>query len=297
MKKNGSEGIRLYKRCRKTIAHFLLDIPIWVLVFVVFFSMQTKAQVILCADGPGDTYALISNALAPGYKPIESPGIRKKDCDNHVDFGEHISEIFDKELNKNVFKFVIHLKEDNDRCKKFDRQRNEIKTYKASPDNLKGTLGETVEYSWKFKLDKNFQASKRFTHLHQIKCVGGPIKKPIITLTARKGDVDKLELRHFSGTNTSKLTEIDLEALRGKWVEVIETITYGEGTTGNYKIQITDVKTKKELLHYTNNAIRMWSTEALFMRPKWGIYRSLQKSDDLRDEEVLFADFKITEKE
>ena len=54
-----------------------------------------------------------------------------------------------------------------------DRQRMEIKTYDKSPDNLVGVTGETVEYRWKFKLDSGFQPSASFTHLHQLKAVGG----------------------------------------------------------------------------------------------------------------------------
>jgi hypothetical protein len=32
-----------------------------------------------------------------------------------------------------------------------------------------------------------------------------------------------------------------------------------------------------------------------FIRPKWGIYRSLKKASDLRDEAVRFNDFSIKE--
>ncbi|BAO76491.1 T9SS type A sorting domain-containing protein [Winogradskyella sp. PG-2] len=31
------------------------------------------------------------------------------------------------------------------------------------------------------------------------------------------------------------------------------------------------------------------------MRPKWGIYRSLNSASDLRDEDVLFSDFSVQE--
>lgn len=39
----------------------------------------------------------------------------------------------------------------------------------------------------------------------------------------------------------------------------------------------------------------MWKTKAQFLRPKWGIYRSLKHADELRDEQVLFADFEMTQ--
>lgn len=38
-----------------------------------------------------------------------------------------------------------------------------------------------------------------------------------------------------------------------------------------------------------------WQDGADFARPKWGIYRSLNKSHDLQDEAVLFANFSIEE--
>ncbi|MFK7948626.1 MAG: hypothetical protein AB8G11_13630 [Saprospiraceae bacterium] len=40
-------------------------------------------------------------------------------------------------------------------------------------------------------------------------------------------------------------------------------------------------------MSYSDNNIRMWKTDAEFIRPKWGIYRSLNDSTSLRDEEVL----------
>ena len=260
-------------------------------------SVIGMSQVTLIADGPGNTYELITEALAPGYKPIEAPGIQKGDCDNHVNFKEHISEIFDKELNKNVFKFVIHTNEDNDRCKNFDRQRNEIKVYRSSPDSLKATKGETVEYRWKFKLDKNFKPSKNFTHIHQLKSVDEkPKAKPMITLTARKGSTDYLELRYSSGKNQQTLTKVSLDTFRGRWVEVVETVTYDVVGKASYAIYITDVEDDHTILEYKDDSLGFWQNEASFARPKWGIYRSLKNKQDLRDEELFFADFMITEK-
>ncbi|WP_298546024.1 heparin lyase I family protein [uncultured Aquimarina sp.] len=267
-----------------------------VILFTFLAHFSIYAQVTLTADGPGNTYELITSKLAPGYNPIEAPGMMREDCDNHLNYGKHISEVFDNELAKNVFKFVIHVKEDNDRCKTFDRQRNEIKSYKSSPDNLKATIGETVEYKWKFKLDKNFKPSKNFTHLHQLKSVGETEKaKPIITLTARKGSVDKLELRHSSGKNQNTLKKVDLDLLRGHWVMVTEKVTYGNAGKTSYNISITNVKTENIILEYHNNTLQIWNAGAEFVRPKWGIYRSLKNTQSLRDEEVLFADFSIRE--
>lgn len=260
---------------------------------VLFLMLQlcflnANAQVTLNADGEGDTYELINSVLAPGRDAVEDP-----DC-SHTSFGRHIDEVFDNELNINVFRFYIHTTPDDDRCKNSDRQRNEIKTYNLSPDNLKGIEGETVVYKWKFKLDADFQPSKSFTHIHQLKAVGGSEDKmPLITLTPRKGDPDQLELRYAESTSQVTLDKVDLSLFKGNWVAVTETVTYGE--SGKYEISILKVDDGDELFSYSNNNIRTWKTNADFIRPKWGIYRSLNNSDDLRDEIVLFANFSIEE--
>ena len=129
------------------------------LKLVCLCSLQLGyGQVELNADGAGDTYELITSVFAPGHNPIEIP-----DC-NHLEFGEHIDELFDSELNTNVFRFYIHTTPDDDRCRNFDRQRNEIKTYDKSPDNLLGVENEKVVYKWKVKLTEGFQ-SVSYTHL------------------------------------------------------------------------------------------------------------------------------------
>ena len=254
---------------------------------VLSFFQNSNAQVILNADGEGDTYELINSVFAPGRDAVEDP-----DC-SHTNFGGHIDEVFDTELNLNVFRFYIHKTPDDDRCINSDRQRNEIKTYNLSPDNLKGVEGETVVYKWKFKLDLDFQPSSSFTHIHQLKAVGGDDGLPLFTLTPRKGNPDKMQLRYAESSNITTLDQVNLDLFKGNWVAVTETITYGE--SGAYTIVINKVDDGAELFSYSDDNIRAWRTNADFIRPKWGIYRSLNNSDDLRDETVLFANFSIEE--
>jgi hypothetical protein len=93
------------------------------------------------------------------------------------------------------------------------------------------------------------------------------------------------------------LASAPLEDFKGVWVEAYERITYGETGKGKYEVTLTRVDNGKVLLNYSNNSIRMWKTDAQFLRPKWGIYRSLQNPSDLRDEQVRFTDFYIKELE
>ncbi len=263
--------------------------------FFVFFvtcmiSHQAKLQTILSADGEGQTYELINSVLAPDGDVIETP-----DC-SHEDFGRHITEQFDDELDKFVFNFVLHVDEDDDRCINFDRQRNEIKTYGNSPDHLLGVLEERVIYTWKFQLEEDFQPSSAFTHLHQLKAVGGSEDAmPLITLTARKGSPDNLELRYAESLTQVTLVKFPLSEFRGRWVEVVEEVVYGDDLDGQYEVNITAIDNGESLFSYSSDAIRMWKTNASFIRPKWGIYRSLNDSQNLKDESVLYADFTIEE--
>lgn len=257
---------------------------------LIFYCLTAGAQVFLSPDGPGNTYDLITSVLAPGYNPIEVP-----DC-SHSGFGDHIDEVFDNEIGANVFRFFIHTTPDNDRCINFDRQRNEIKTYDKSPDNLKGTIAETVAYGWSFKLDAGFQSSPNFTHIHQLKAVGGSESSmPLITLTTRLGSPDRLELRHAPNLTQTTIHQVDLAPFKGTWVNVLETVTYGEAGDASYSIEINRISDNMNLLSYSSNTLRMWKTGADFVRPKWGIYRSLINSQDLRDEEVLYGGFSIEE--
>jgi hypothetical protein len=254
-------------------------------IVVILVSVPAFGQTVLNADGPGNTYELINSVFAPnGGDVVEHP-----EC-VHPEFGRHISEVWDATLGQYVFEFTIHRWPDNDRCINFDRQRMEIKTYDASPDSMKGVVGETITYRWKFRLAEGFQSSTSFTHLHQIKPVGGDDGDPLFTLTARKGSPNRMELRHNNSTNVD--TE-PLSSFLGVWVECTQTITVG--ANGAYAMTVKRVSDGATLMSYSSSNIMTIRPDNGFIRPKWGIYRSLLDSTSLRDDTVRFAGFEIQE--
>ena len=265
------------------------------IIFLIFtiFSTLSHAQTLLEANGKGHTYELIDSVLAPGAHAEETPD----QCTNHPQFGRHIREVWDETLKQWVFEFVIHAAIDNDRCENFDRQRVEIKTYEPSPDSLKGTPGETITYKWKFRLPYGFQPSPSFTHIHQIKCVGGDDGEPLFTLSPRfgKNGFNTLQLiyRADKRAATSILQEVSLSSFLGTWVEATEKITVG--ASGSYSIEIKKVSNGKTLLLYNTKNIKTFREDNSFIRPKWGIYRSLNSVTYLRDEAVRFNSFYIYE--
>ncbi|MEI8086555.1 MAG: hypothetical protein WCG93_10105, partial [Paludibacter sp.] len=152
-----------------------------IIIILLASPFLAFSQAVLEADGPGNTYELINSVLAPGYTAEETPDTFDPT------FGRHIAEVWDTDLSKYVFEFYIHSSVANElqdiSTGATDRQRNEIKTYESSPDSLKGTYGETMTYRWRFKVPVGFQPSPNFTHIHQIKAVGGDDSSPLFTLT------------------------------------------------------------------------------------------------------------------
>lgn len=249
--------------------------------------------VTLSADGITNTYTLINKLFGGTGDVLETP-----DC-AHESASPHITQVYDDFLKTNVFSFQIHVTPDNDKCNsKTDRQRNEIKTYDKSPDSTLASLNETVKYSWKFKLDKNFKPSPNFTHLHQIKGLDGDDDLPLITFTARhKSSGNRFEIIHTGGTGKTTslkyIAAIALSDFLGEWVEVSERATFS--FNGKYQVIIKRLSDGKILLDLNIDEIDLWRNGTTLCRPKWGIYRSLLAPEYLRDESIRFNDFNITE--
>ena len=70
---------------------------------------------------------------------------------------------------------------------------------------------------------------------------------------------------------------------------IIGAVSLSVGSAMADGIVVTDV--------YAIASSPMAKAGATFVRPKWGIYRSLKKAEDLRDEAVRFNDFSIKEGE
>jgi len=234
----------------------------------------------------------ISTSILVANKDLDA----KNEC-SQENFGGHFKEFFDEEINSPVFQFETHNASDNYKCKNFKKYLHKIKFDAASsPESLLGKEGETVTYSWKFKLDEKFIASsKKPIDIHQLKAVGGSEEEsPLFTLTAERGrKSSQLELRYAEMDKQITLKAIDLSLLKGKWVEVSETITYGE--IGAYTITIKSMSDNTVLLDFSKDAIRTWKTDADFFHPKWGLYQNLKDINGIRNETIRFADFKIEE--
>lgn len=256
-----------------------------VLIFALVSTSELSAQAFLNANGPGSTFEEITAAFAAGS---DTSAVEDPQC---IHAGRHITEVWDAVLGRYVYQFVMHVASDNDRCINFDRQRVEVKTYEPSPNSLKGVTGETILYKWRFRVPVGFKPSSSFTHIHQIKAVGGNDDDPLITLTVRKGSPNKMELIH---NNTTKVSIVNLSLFEGNWVECTEAI-FVDSLHGTYSMTIKKVSDGTTVLTYSSNDLMTIRSDNTFIRPKWGIYRSLNSPADLRDDTLLFSHFYIAE--
>jgi len=270
-----------------------------ILVCVVSLSpIFLFSQTLLEANGvPNNTYELINSILAPPAYPAEETPDQFDPA-----FGRHIAEVFDTDLNQYVFEFYIHSSVANELQDEStgdtDRQRCEIKTYASSPASLKGVSGDNVTYKWRFRVPVGFQPSPNFTHIHQVKAVDGDDGNPIFTLTPRyKSTGNQLELIYVDGRSASnninnKLASVDLSLFTGNWVEATEKIKV-DSLEGTYSIVITNVKTGTTILSYSGSNLCTIRATNSFIRPKWGIYRSITSLSYLRDEALRFNSFSV----
>jgi hypothetical protein len=230
-----------------------------------------------------DTYALIDSVLAPDA--IEHPDL------DHAEAQRHVWEEIDGVVGDH-FVFALHRDVDLD-GENTDRQRVEIKVYNPSADHLKGFQDQTMTFTWRFRVNESMEFSESFTHLFQLKAVDGDDETPLITLSgATRFGSDRIEIRHSASSGQDVLADAPWEGLRGQWLEVRVQATFAE--SGALAMTVSDASGTPVLAVSQN--LDLWRDGTSFVRPKWGIYRSLNDKAQLRAEEetVRFANIAIT---
>jgi hypothetical protein len=240
-----------------------------------------------------DAYDLIRAFGGPN--PIEAPDLYPV---NHPEV-RHIYEDTDTTVG-NHFVFTIHrdIDIDRDRLDITDRQRNEIKTYGGSEEAVKGFENETFVYRWKFRINPDMEVSTRFSHFFQLKAVGGEDSMPILTISGAERDgEDGIEVRHSPLQETTILQRTDWNSVTGEWLEAYCRATFAD--SGDLRLIVTRMRDDAVILNIDARDLDLWRGEdaSHFVRPKWGIYRSILDWDNLRPEEenVRFANFSVSE--
>ena len=260
----------------------------------VEFTVLTTRTLDADGDMVGlDTYDLIRDfggpdpIEAPDLYPVNHPGVRHIYEDSDATVGDH-------------FVFIIHrdIDIDRDRVDITDRQRNEIKTYSSSEEAVKGFENETFIYRWKFRINADMEVSTRFSHFFQLKAVGGSDSHPILTISgAERSGQDGIEVRYSPLQDHTVLQRVDWSMVTGEWLEAYCRVTFAE--SGDLRLIVTRMRDDEVIFNINERALDLWRGEdpSHFVRPKWGIYRSIIDWDNLRpdEEDVRFANFSVSE--
>ena len=254
-------------------------------------------EVVLNASSASEESAYNQIQKIFGDGSVESPDLFKGD---HSE-AERIRVRDDPEVGP-CFDFYLHRDEDGDRDVVWPRgqrrQRNEIKGYKGSDAGLKATRGQVVRYHWLFRINGEMSVTKQFCHFFQLKAVGGDnTESPIFTISGSIVDGrSQLELRTRSAQDGPRDEKriFDWDSSRNKWIECVCVACFDE--EGYFRISLRSLDGTLSFGHEVGK-MNTWRKGSKFVRPKWGIYRSLEDKGRIvnKEDTVSFARFRIQE--
>ena len=241
------------------------------------------SEVLLRADIDSGKKAVAQVQAVFGKYSIETP---ESFQGNHAGF-EHLKIEEDHQMGP-CFTFYLHRDKDGDRDRVWprgkERQRNEIKGYQGSPQTLKSSLGEVTRYHWLLKIDESFAVTKNFCHFFQLKPVGGKhASDPVATLSgAVYRGKPQLELRWWTENGPQRMRIADWGDCRGIWLEC-ECVLVAE-SKGRLRFSI---RSQDQSIRFARDlpSFPAWRPGFDFIRPKWGIYRSLADKAEIPNEE------------
>ena len=193
-------------------------------------------------------------------------------------------------------RFDMHLQ---DRDESTDRQRHEVKGMNvAGVGDLRILQGQTWRFTYEMYMPGSMTGGNHFSHLFQQKMVSdaGSSGPPLVTLsTTIVNGTEQLALRSLPGGN---LGGTPLAPLRDKWIQVEMEFKFDFAARGGYA-RVAIRADGVTLVNATRSNIDMFANEGTTdrrVRPKWGIYRSIE-SAGLKDTHLMLRNLKAYQKQ
>jgi len=176
------------------------------------------------------------------------------------------------------YRFVMHVR-DRDGS---DRQRQEVR----GMHGVAMHKNETWRYDYQMFIPDTLKGTTNFSHIFQVKHTG--VGSPVVTVSlGRSGSNERIEMRMY-GSGGATIGTTPLAPLRNKWLDIEIEIKVADGKNGNLRFQIQD--TGKTVVNASHSGDTwLGGSEA---HPKWGIYRSIKDSAQLRDTYLLLRNMK-----
>lgn len=189
------------------------------------------------------------------------------------------------------YRFDIY-KDDRDSTGGGDRQRTEAKGMVAGGSALKMHNGETWRITYELFLPSTLHGTSKFTHIFQLKTPatnGGPW----VTLSlSRSGSAERMRLRALSTSGSPDIGSTDLAPLRDKWIAVELTFKVGSNGTGRFLVRNGTGSGAAVVVDSSRSGVNI-PDQGDYVRPKWGIYRSVQSaSSDIIDTHLFIRNYK-----
>lgn len=250
------------------------------------------AALVLASVAPAGAAPL---AMAPQWQPNPATDGLKAFEGIEADRGGKHPERKYVVIEGDHWKFNI-WKDDRDTTGGGDRQRTESKGMVASGAALKMKNGETWTISYEMFMPSTLHGTSKFTHIFQTKTPktnGGPWT----TLSlGRSGSKETIRARAFSTSGAPDIASTDLAPLRDKWVTVEWTITPGSKGTVGFVIRNGTGANAPIAAQGRRTDVRI-PDEGDYIRPKWGIYRSVESaSSDILTTYINFRNYQATKK-
>ena len=194
-------------------------------------------------------------------------GLEDDRAGSHTSFGAHI-----RAESAGYFQWYMHMV-DRDGS---DRQRHEVKGIRTNGTDLSMNQGSTWMFTYEMYIPSSLTGGDRFTHIYQQKMVtdAGSSGGPLITLSPAGGNT--ILPRVISG-----FSSLPLSQYWNKWVYIEFEHKFDFGSNGGYARYLArDTTTGTTLTNQTRTG-NMFANEGTCcrrVRPKWGIYRSLESS-------------------
>jgi hypothetical protein len=188
------------------------------------------------------------------------------------------------------WRFDIY-RDDRDTTGGGDRQRTEVKGMVSGGQALKMHNNETWRIAYELFLPATLHGTSRFTHIFQLKTPatnGGPW----VTMSlSRSGAAERLRLRAFSTPGSPDIGSYDLTKLREHWISVELTFKIGPMGTGRLLLRNGTGAGDPVVVDSTHAGVNI-PDQGDYVRPKWGIYRSIKSAaSDIIDTHLLARNF------
>ncbi|EWM19395.1 hypothetical protein [Kutzneria sp. 744] len=172
-----------------------------------------------------------------------------------------------------------------------DRQRTESKGMVQNGTALKMHNGETWTINYDMYMPSSLHGTSKFTHIFQTKTPstnGGPW----VTIDlSRDGSTEIIQARAYANSGSPAIAKTNLAPLRDKWINITLTLTPGSKGKAAAIIR-SGAGTSAPIAAQGQLSNVNIPDEGDYVRPKWGIYRSVQSAkSDIVDTYLLFKNY------